>query len=81
MTGKGQVVFSVEDSGTGVSEEMRDKLFEPFVSSKKQGTGLGLSVSYGIIENHGGTMQLGQPKHGQGARFEVLLPIQEQPEP
>ena len=81
VTGKGQVVFSVEDSGSGVSEEMRDKLFEPFVSSKKQGTGLGLSVSYGIIENHGGTMQLGQPKHGQGARFEVLLPIQEQPEP
>ncbi|MBN1372940.1 MAG: response regulator [Anaerolineaceae bacterium] len=81
VTGKGWVVFSVEDSGTGVSAEMRDKLFEPFVSSKKQGTGLGLSVSYGIIENHGGTMQLGQPKHGQGARFEVLLPIQEQPEP
>ncbi len=81
LTGRGTLEFSVEDSGPGVADEMRDKLFEPFVSSKKQGTGLGLSVSYGIIENHGGTMQLGKPKHGQGARFEVFFPIQEQPEP
>jgi signal transduction histidine kinase/CheY-like chemotaxis protein len=78
-TENGWVRLAVEDSGPGVLAEIRDRLFEPFASTKKQGTGLGLSVSYGIIENHGGMLRLGQSKHSRGARFEVDLPQQERP--
>ena len=63
-----------QDTGPGVSEEMRSRIFEPFVSSKQGGTGLGLSVSYGIISAHGGSLEL-VPDRGHGACFRVILPI------
>jgi two-component system NtrC family sensor kinase len=63
-----------QDTGPGVSEEMRSRIFEPFVSSKLGGTGLGLSVSYGIISAHGGSLEL-VPDRGHGACFRVILPI------
>jgi signal transduction histidine kinase/FixJ family two-component response regulator len=64
----------VQDSGPGVPEEMRGRIFEPFVSSKQGGTGLGLSVSYGIVSAHGGSLDL-VPERGPGACFRVVLPI------
>lgn len=50
------VEFSVEDSGTGIPETIREKIFSPFFTTKEigKGTGLGLSISKGIIEKHGG---------------------------
>jgi signal transduction histidine kinase/FixJ family two-component response regulator len=63
-----------QDTGPGVTEEMRGRIFEPFVSSKQGGTGLGLSVSYGIISAHGGSLEL-VPDRGHGACFRVILPI------
>ena len=63
-----------QDSGPGVTEEMRSRIFEPFISSKQGGTGLGLSVSYGIVSAHGGSLDL-VPDRGPGACFRVILPI------
>jgi len=66
----------VEDSGPGIPPEMQGNLFEPFSSSKPNGTGLGLAVSYGVIEAHGGILDQAQPRHGSGACFTIQLPIE-----
>ena len=63
-----------QDTGPGIPVEMRPRIFEPFVSSKEGGTGLGLSVSYGIISAHGGSLDF-VPDRGPGACFRVVLPI------
>ncbi len=63
----------VSDSGAGLTEEARERLFEPFYTTKDSGTGLGLAVSKGIVEAHGGTIQA-DAGPGSGARFEVRLP-------
>ncbi len=68
----------IQDSGPGISEEYRGRIFEPFVSTKKGGTGLGLTVSYGIIAAHGGTLDL-IADHGPGACFRVALPVKDEP--
>jgi signal transduction histidine kinase len=71
---------TIEDSGTGVSAEVQEHMFEPFVSTKKTGTGLGLSISFSIIETHGGRLALVPGKHGNGACFEILLPLEREAE-
>jgi len=63
----------VKDRGPGVPPEMREKLFEPFVTGKANGTGLGLAVSRQIIQRHGGTLEL-LPSDA-GATFEIRLPV------
>jgi signal transduction histidine kinase/FixJ family two-component response regulator len=69
-----EIIF--QDSGPGVSAENRSKIFEPFVSTKDGGTGLGLSVSYGIVSAHGGNLDL-VPDRGPGACFRITLPVKE----
>jgi signal transduction histidine kinase/CheY-like chemotaxis protein len=69
-----QITF--QDSGPGVPDEMRETIFEPFISTKN-GTGLGLSVSYDIITAHGGRLDLLPGKNAQGATFRVMLPIKD----
>ncbi len=69
----GQVDTIFEDTGPGVSEENSNQIFEPFISTKENGLGLGLTVSYGIVSAHGGNLEL-LPKAGRGARFRVSLP-------
>lgn len=71
----GQVRVVVEDSGPGIPDDLRERVFEPFVSTKQHGTGLGLAVSYGIMERHQGKISLIPPRYGEGACFEVVLPI------
>ena len=56
--GRDGVSIKIVDSGPGIPEELRPLLFEPFSSTKPNGTGLGLAVSYGIITAHGGTLTL-----------------------
>jgi two-component system NtrC family sensor kinase len=74
--GRGLVWAAVEDNGPGIKGSALDRLFEPFYTTKApgQGTGLGLSVSYGIIERHEGHIEVAS-EEGKGACFTVLLPI------
>ena len=65
----------VDDSGPGVAPDQRDRLFEPFYTTKAQGSGLGLPISHAIVSQHGGRIELGRSSLG-GARFEVVLPRQ-----
>lgn len=69
------VVIAVEDTGPGVTGAVRERLFEPFVTTKPEGLGLGLSISAGIIAKHGSRLCLAEPQHGCGARFEFTLPV------
>ena len=62
------------DTGVGLSEKEQENIFEPFFTTKAMGTGLGLSVSYGIIERHGGRIKI-QSEPGKGATFTVCLPL------
>jgi len=67
-----KIYIQIKDSGKGVPEEIVDKLFIPFVSTKKKGMGIGLSSSYKIVKEHGGVF-----RYIGGATFEILLPIPE----
>jgi two-component system NtrC family sensor kinase len=75
-----RLVTTIEDTGQGISEENLGRIFDPFFTTKNQeldgvaGTGLGLSVSYGIIENHGGQISV-QSIVGRGTVFTIELPI------
>ena len=67
------VEVSVTDSGPGVSPKVAEQLFQPFASGKTGGMGLGLSISRGIIEAHGGKLWF-DPYADRGARFRFTLP-------
>lgn len=69
----GRVSFEVADTGTGISEEVAARLFQPFVTSKPGGMGVGLSISRRIIESHGGTISANRNDDG-GATFAFTLP-------
>ena len=75
-TEDGQVRLEFEDDGPGIPGEVRDRIFEPFFTTKPvgQGTGLGLSLTHGIIERHGGRIWV---ESGQqtGTRFVIELPV------
>lgn len=68
------VLIAFRDSGPGMTAEQIAHIFEPFYTTKPSGTGLGLAISYGIVERHGGSIEVSsQP--GQGATFVVRLPV------
>jgi two-component system, LuxR family, sensor kinase FixL len=71
--GNGEIVVSVRDSGPGFPRGMVEQLFEPFFSTKAEGTGMGLAISRSIIEAHGGTLS-GENCDNGGACFTVRLP-------
>jgi signal transduction histidine kinase len=70
------VVVSVIDTGIGISQAEQARIFEPFYTTKgnKGGTGLGLSVTYGIVTDHGGQIDV-ESQLGKGAKFTVWLPL------
>jgi signal transduction histidine kinase/DNA-binding response OmpR family regulator len=73
-TENGSVCLSVQDTGVGMPEEVVRKIFEPFFTTKgPQRSGLGLSVSYGIIRRHGGELQV-ESRPGKGTTFTIRLP-------
>lgn len=67
-------VLVMSDSGPGVPEEERERVFEPFHTTKEEGTGLGLPIARRIVAEHGGTLTLTQAKSG-GAKFTITLPF------
>jgi two-component system sensor kinase FixL len=69
----GMVEFCVADSGPGIAAEVRSRLFQPFVTSKPTGMGMGLSVCRRIVESHGGTIEAESPPH-EGSTFRFFLP-------
>jgi signal transduction histidine kinase len=68
------VQISITDNGQGMDHNTLVRLFDPFFTTKESGTGLGLSVSYRIIKNHGGTISV-DSKKGEGTRFMIMLPL------
>jgi two-component system sensor histidine kinase TtrS len=73
QAGGDRVRLKVADSGPGLSPEVADSLFNPFVTTKSQGMGLGLSISRGIVESHGGQLTV-ESEPGRGAVFSFTLP-------
>lgn len=69
----GNLEISISDTGPGIAETIEKRLFEPFVSSKKQGQGLGLSIVHGIIKELNGTIHC-KSKIGAGTTFTITLP-------
>ena len=74
----GRVHVRFSDAGPGLNPEEAKKIFEPFYTTKRSGTGLGLAVSYGIIQRHGGEITV-ESAPGRGATFVVSLPVQPHP--
>ncbi len=70
---KGGVEILLQDSGPGIPDDRKSRIFEPFFSTKDGGTGLGLTVSYNIITAHGGVLELAS-NNGPGACFRIFLP-------
>src|SRR5208282_6632806 len=67
--------LSVADNGCGMDDEVLERIFEPFFTRRRagQGTGLGLTICYRIVSDHGGTIEAGSPGLGRGATFLVRL--------
>ncbi len=61
------------DKGSGISSDIRSKIFYPFFTTKDQGTGLGLSIAYNIVKSHGGKLFFNSTE-GKGTVFTVKLP-------
>jgi len=71
------IEISISDNGPGIPSSIKDKIFQPFFTTKPtgQGTGLGLSLSYDIVKAHGGEISVHGPIEGGGTEFRILLPF------
>jgi two-component system, NtrC family, sensor histidine kinase HydH len=70
----GELVISIQDSGSGITKEQLDRIFDPFFTTRREGTGLGLSISFQLVKNNGGRIwAISEP--GQGACFRVSFPV------
>ena len=70
------VWVSVSDTGGGIPEEQINRIFEPFYTTKKSGTGLGLMIVQRIVRTHGGRIEL-ESHVGRGTTFRLWLPLHE----
>jgi len=74
---KDKVEISVRDNGNGIPESIKEKIFQPFFTTKPtgQGTGLGLSLAYDIVKAHSGELKV-ETKESEGTTFIIQIPIQ-----
>ncbi|MFL5263209.1 MAG: ATP-binding protein [Anaeromyxobacteraceae bacterium] len=70
----GRAVIEVSDRGPGIAPEVKERLFDPFVSTKRTGTGLGLAIARRVVEAHGGRIAA-RPREGGGTVFQLELPL------
>nr|MDA8387825.1 ATP-binding protein [Nitrospiraceae bacterium] len=75
---QGQALISISDTGPGIPEEMRQRIFLPFYTTREGGTGLGLAVVHGIISSHSGSIELGKGPRETGSEFLIRLPLNDQ---
>ena len=73
---KKKIIISISDNGSGIPEDVKEKIFQPFFTTKPsgEGTGLGLSLSYDIVKAHGGELKV-ETVEGDGTKFIIILPI------
>ena len=69
------IVLTLSNNGPPIPPEHIGRIFDPFFSTKPNGTGLGLSTSYSIIQGHGGEIRVENLSDGQGVCFTITLPI------
>jgi signal transduction histidine kinase len=74
--GRDGVELRLADTGPGVPEELREEIFNPFVTTKKTGVGLGLSIVSKIVDGHGGSIRVENAAEG-GAVFTLFFPLEE----
>ena len=76
LTANSQLLIAIKDNGLGIPAHIKDKIFQPFFTTKPtgQGTGLGLSLSYDIVKAHGGELKV-ESKEGMGSEFVIVLPL------
>jgi two-component system, sporulation sensor kinase E len=70
------VFVSITDTGTGIPQEQLNRIFQPFFTTKKKGSGLGLMIVQRIVGDHGGRIDL-ESQPGRGTTFRVWLPLKE----
>ena len=70
-----EILITISDTGEGIPDDMIDKIFDPFFTTKADGNGLGLAITHGIVEQHGGTIDV-QSKVGEGTIFTIRLPME-----
>ena len=70
------ILIEIQDNGPGMSDEIKDKILQPFFTTKKgtEGTGLGLSITHDIIKAHGGALKV-KTEEGKGSEFIIQLPV------
>jgi signal transduction histidine kinase len=68
------VTVSFADTGIGIAKEDQEKIFEPLITSKAKGIGLGMAITKTLVEGHGGTIKV-QSEPGKGSTFIVKLPV------
>jgi signal transduction histidine kinase len=69
------LIIQISDNGTGISSEQQLKIFDLYFTTKKDGNGLGLSISQKIISQHNGSISV-ISKNNEGTTFKIILPIQ-----
>ncbi len=73
LNGRPAIAVSFRDNGPGLNAEQRERIFEPFYTTKTKGTGLGMAIARRIVQSHGGTIEVGDGP-GPGTEIVVTLP-------
>jgi signal transduction histidine kinase len=71
----GELAITVEDSGAGIAPDLRERIWEPFFTTRQRGTGLGLAIVRKRVQEVGGSASLGAPRNSRGAVFHLRLPL------